>query len=67
MISLFLRRFIALYEPYLLMPPAIEIACKILELPLKVYIPGFFALPVINIFTSLNLERFIKASAPMFV
>ena len=35
------NRLISLNEPNSLMPPAADIACKTLEFPNKVYIPGF--------------------------
>jgi len=42
------------------MPPAADIACKILEFPDNVYIPGFCAFPETKIFTSLISDKAYK-------
>ena len=60
-----LLRLISLYEPNLLIPPAADKACRIFEFPVNVYIPGFNALPVTKIFTSLILSKLMNASVPM--
>ena len=41
MTLLSLIRLISLNDPNSLIPPAADKACKILELPVKVYMPGF--------------------------
>ena len=60
-----LKRLISLNEPNSLIPPAADMACKILEFPVKVYIPGFWAFPVTKMFTSLISDKFINASVPI--
>jgi len=57
-----LKRLTSLNEPNSLIPPAADMACKILEFPVKVYIPGFWAFPVTRIFTSLISDKLINAS-----
>ena len=60
-----LKRLISLIEPNSLIPPAANMACKILEFPVKVYIPGFWAFPVTKIFTSLIYYKVMNASVPI--
>ncbi len=60
-----LMRLISLKDPNSLIPPAANNPCNILELPVKVYMPGFTAFPVTKIFTSLISVRLTNASVPI--